>query len=138
MAKNDIVKAGEATRFRSGEEQAKIAAKGGRASGRKRREKRQFKELLEIALSTEVTNKTTGERTSRKDVAMIRLADRCASGDLKAISLAAELLGEKVMKQEHSGEVKAEVVDNRTPEEIKANIERLGKLYNMINEDMGK
>lgn len=35
-------------------------------------------------------------------------------------------------------ELMTKVVDNRTPEEIKANIERLNKLYNMINEDMCK
>ena len=75
---------------RSEEEQRAMRVKGGKASGRKRREKREFKELIEMAFSTMVTNKQTGEQASRKEVSAIRLVEKCTNGDLKAIKLAAE------------------------------------------------
>lgn len=46
MANEENLKKGEATRFRTGEEQVKIAKKGGIASGEARREKKLIKDRI--------------------------------------------------------------------------------------------
>ncbi|MBQ3679789.1 MAG: hypothetical protein IJP79_07380 [Paludibacteraceae bacterium] len=80
-------------------EAREIGKKGGKASGRVRREKRTMKQLLEIALSMMVTNKK-GETASRKEVIAIQLVNKAASGDLKAMDLLTKLIGEQVVRQE--------------------------------------
>jgi hypothetical protein len=127
MAKDDIAKKGEATRFRTGNEQAEIARRGGKASGRKRREKREFKELLELAFSTMVTNKQTGEQASRKEVSAIRLVEKCTNGDLKAIKLAAELLGEKKAQVELQGKDGKDLFEKLSEEELRNQLEELDR-----------
>ena len=47
MANNENLKKGKATQFRTGEEQAKIASEGGKASGRARNLKARLKEWAE-------------------------------------------------------------------------------------------
>lgn len=82
---------------RTKSEQREIARKGGKASGKKRRERKLFKELLAAALDIEQTN-SRGETKSLKDIGMVNLAARVAKGDLKAIELASKILGELVNK----------------------------------------
>lgn len=78
----------------SKEEARENGRKGGIASGKARREKRKFKELLELAFAQKIKNKDTGEERTKKEVTMIVLADKCIRGDLKAIELAQSMLGE--------------------------------------------
>lgn len=127
MAQNDIAKKGEATRFRTGEEQVETARKGGKASGRKRREKREFKELIELAFSTTVTNKQTGEQASRKEVSAIRLVEKCTNGDLKAIKLAAELLGEKKSQVELQGKDGKDLFEKFSEDELRSQLAELDR-----------
>ncbi|MDY5968640.1 MAG: KGG domain-containing protein [Bacteroidales bacterium] len=112
---------------RSKEEARECGRKGGKASGRVRREKREFKELLELALSQVVTNKATGEKASRKEVAAIRVAEKCTNGDLKAITLAAELLGEKVNKTEIQGKDGKDLFSKLSEEELRSKLEDLDR-----------
>lgn len=90
---------------RSPEEQRRIRSMGGKACAELRKERKSFRELLELGLEVESTNKTTGEVKSVKELSMLALAARCKNGDLKAIKLAAELLGEykKSVNLETSG-----------------------------------
>jgi hypothetical protein len=83
---------------RTEKEQRAIAKRGGEASGKARREKRTFGQLVEIALSKMSLDETTGDEMSLKAIAAARMAEKCSKGDLKAIELAAELLGERVVK----------------------------------------
>ena len=57
MANEENLVKGKATQFRTGEEQAKIAKKGGQASGRKRREQKTYKELAKTMLSAKIDDK---------------------------------------------------------------------------------
>lgn len=82
---------------RTTEEQRAIATMGGKASGEARRKQKLYKELLAIALDTEITN-SSGETKPLKEVGMIQLAKKVAKGDLKAIELSAKILGELVNK----------------------------------------
>ena len=63
---------------------------------------------------------------------------KAMGGNMQALDKILDILGVKIMKQETTGEVKVEQVDNRTPEEIMANTKRLEKLRRMIEEEMGE
>lgn len=112
---------------RSEEEQREMRVKGGKASGRKRREKREFKELIELAFSTMVTNKQTGEQASRKEVSAIRLVEKCTNGDLKAIKLAAELLGEKKNQVELQGKDGKDLFEKFSEDELRSQLAELDR-----------
>lgn len=105
---------------RTPEERRRIASMGGKAAKKKRDEQRTFKVLLEAALASEIKNKE-GESKTRKEVSMLMLADKCARGDLKAIALAHEMLGEAEAKKiELTGKNGKDLMEARrlTPEEI--------------------
>ena len=85
---------------RSTNEQREIRKKGGIKSGEKRRERKKFKELLEIAL--QLPNEESGEQN---DFAIIAaLIKKAANGDTKAFELIRDTIGEKPTdKQEITG-----------------------------------
>ena len=106
---------------RSQSEARENGRKGGIASGEARREKKTMRELLEAAFAIAMKNKDgepikspdTGKELTRKEAAMIKLALKASTGDIKAIETAAKLLGE--------GETKV-VVEARKPEEVARDI----------------
>lgn len=77
--------------------QRAIQSEGGKAKAEKVRKQKLYKELLAVALDTEITN-SSGETKPLKEVGMIQLAKKVAKGDLKAIELSAKILGELVNK----------------------------------------
>lgn len=79
---------------RTESEQREIRSKGGKASVKARRAKKTFRELLEMSLTMEAKNSQTGEVRTIKDLGMMELAKQVRQGNLKAIKLAAQLLGE--------------------------------------------
>lgn len=116
---------------RSPEEAKEVRSKGGKARARKIREQRTFKELLALALSMKVQNKT-GDVKTKKEVATILLADKCASGDLKAIALAQSMLGEEATKKlEVTGKDGKDLMPARvlTPEEAAAMMASMDNEY---------
>lgn len=99
--------------------------KGGIASGIARREKRTMKELLDMVLSQEITNKN-GEKATKKEVIAIQLANKAVNGDLKAIDQLTKLIGEQIIKTEVTGAEGRPLIPQRmSDEELKAEIERL-------------
>lgn len=80
-----------------------------------------MRELLEAAFAIAMKDKDgqsikspdTGKELTRKEAAMIKLALKASTGDIKAIETAAKLLGE--------GETKV-VVEARKPEEVARDI----------------
>lgn len=106
---------------RTESEQREIRSKGGKASVKKRRVLKTFRELLEVSLSVESTNKATGEVRTLKDIGMLALANKVKAGDLKAIKLAAELLGE----MNHTVNAEGISINISTSKEGKSNIEKL-------------
>lgn len=109
---------------RTEDEARELGRKGGIASGEARREKKTMRELLEAAFAIAMKDKDgepikspdTGKELTRKEAAMIKLALKASTGDIKAIETAAKLLGE--------GETKV-VVETTSPAE---------KLAALINE----
>jgi hypothetical protein len=116
---------------RTPEERKRIARMGAEAANKKKREKKTLRELLEVALSTRVTNKD-GDTKTRKEVAMLMLADKMVRGDLKAIALAQSILGETQPERlEVTGKDGAELIPARrlTKEEAQELLRDLEKEY---------
>lgn len=107
---------GKDTQFKTGEEQAKIARKGGIASGEAKREKKEFRELLAMvdAMPMKAPAFTEGLRQlgipeevianlDQKLAKAFALQRRCLSGDPQAIKLWLEQIGEHVDTIKHEG-----------------------------------
>lgn len=107
---------GKDTQFQTGEEQAKIARKGGIASGEAKREKKEFRELLAMvdAMPMKSMAFTEGlrqlgipedviENLDQKMAKVFALQRRCLSGDPQAIKLWLEQIGEHVDTIKHEG-----------------------------------
>ena len=107
---------GKGTQFQTGEEQAKIARKGGIASGEAKREKKEFRELLAMvdAMPMKAPAFTEGLRQlgipeevianlDQKLAKAFALQRRCLSGDPQAIKLWLEQIGEHVDTIKHEG-----------------------------------
>lgn len=107
---------GKGTQFQAGEEQAKIAQKGGIASGEAKREKKEFRELLAMVDAMPMKNKAFAEglrqlgipeevieRLDQKLAKVFALQRRCLSGDPQAIKLWLEQIGEHVDTIKHEG-----------------------------------
>lgn len=107
---------GKDTQFQTGEEQAKIARKGGIASGEAKREKKEFRELLAMVDAMPMKSKafTEGlrqlgipedviENLDQKMAKVFALQRRCLSGDPQAIKLWLEQIGEHVDTIRHEG-----------------------------------
>ena len=103
---------------RTTSEQREIATQGGKASGEARRAKRLLKDALEIALKLAMKNKdgsqaehpVTGEPLVAFDAGMVKLVERYAKGDPKAIETVAKLLWQWVDKTENKHEISTPVI----------------------------
>jgi hypothetical protein len=85
-------------RDRSPEKAREIRSKGGKARQEQRKEQKSFRDLLQACLDLEQKNGQTGETKTLKDLGMLRLANQVSQGNLKAIKLAAEIMGEYKQK----------------------------------------
>lgn len=83
---------------RSPEKAREIRSKGGKARQEQRKEQKSFRDLLQACLDLEQKNAQTGEKKTLKDLGMLRLATQVSQGNLKAIKLAAEIMGEYKQK----------------------------------------
>ena len=92
---------------RTPSERRENAKKAGIKSGEKRRERKKFKELLEIAL--QLPNEETGEQNDFAIVAA--LVKKAANGDTKAFELIRDTIGEKPTdKQQLTGGVEIQKI----------------------------
>lgn len=98
--------------------------KGGIRSGIAKREKRTFRELVNICLSEMVTN-SQGRTESKKMVMMINLTKRAVNGDLKAMELLMKVQGEMSERIEVTGKdgkdlnqkIEVEIIDKLSNDE---------------------
>lgn len=106
MSNANNLKNGEATQFRTGEEQVEIARQGGIASGKARREKKTIQKILSDYLDNDVqSNKSlkkiadtagiTGEQSIKELVTAVCVLNTLKKGDVDKLSRIAELLGEE-------------------------------------------
>ena len=79
---------------RTKSEQRKIAQKGGIASGKKRRELKAFKDLLEAGLSQEIKTES-GKSYTRAEYITLKLIKTAENGNIKAFEVIRDTIGQK-------------------------------------------
>lgn len=94
MANRNSLKAYEFTSDQSREKAAQNGRKGGIASGKAKREKANFKKLLEIALNEEYK----GEMTNAEAM-VVSLIQEALSGNVRAFEVARDTVGQKPVEQ---------------------------------------
>lgn len=120
MAKEDIIEY-QFTSDQNRTEAARNGEKGGKASGRSRRRKRQFRDELEMLLpltdkgkdGQPIINPLTGSKQTVQQSITMQLLLKARKGDVKAAKLILDTLGELVLKEEHKheGEVTIKLVE---------------------------
>ncbi|MBQ1486366.1 MAG: hypothetical protein IIZ44_07890 [Muribaculaceae bacterium] len=116
MAKEDIIE--HQFDKRTASEQQEIARQGGKASGRSRRRKRQFRDELEMLLpltdkgkdGQPIINPLTGRKQTVQQSITMQLLLKARKGDVKAAKLILDTLGELVIKEEHKHEIEGGMV----------------------------
>lgn len=114
MANANNLKNGEATQFRTGEEQVEIARQGGIASGQARREKKTIQKILADLLDGQIKDNPQFAKLaskmgiesdkSVKDIfTMVCLLNSVKSGNLGDLERLSKLLGEDNAKEHNNG-----------------------------------
>ena len=114
MSNANNLKNGEATQFRTGEEQVEIARQGGIASGKARREKKTIQKILADLLDSEIKDNPQFAKLaskmgvesdkSVKDIfTMVCLLNSVKSGNLGDLERLSKLLGEDNAKEHNNG-----------------------------------
>ena len=114
MANANNLKNGEATQFRTGEQQVEIARQGGIASGQARREKKTIQKILADLLDGQIKDNPQFAKLaskmgvesdkSVKDIfTMVCLLNSVKSGNLGDLERLSKLLGEDNAKESNNG-----------------------------------
>ena len=114
MSNANNLKNGEATQFRTGEEQVEIARQGGIASGKARREKKTIQKILADLLEGQIKDSPQFAKLaskmgvesdkSVKDIfTMVCLLNSVKSGNLGDLERLSKLLGEDNAKEHNNG-----------------------------------
>ena len=90
------------TSDQSRDEAVKNGKKGGKASGKARREKRDMKAELLLVMDELITDKSGKKVTPRKAISLT-LLKKALAGDLKAIKLLLEIIGEMPKEGTYTG-----------------------------------
>ena len=114
MAQEDLIP----TNKRTKEEAKELGRKGGVASGKSRRRKRQFRDELEMLLpltdkgkdGQPIINPLTGRKQTVQQSITMQLLLKARKGDVKATKLILDTLGEQVIKEEHKHEIEGGMV----------------------------
>ena len=75
--------------------------KGGVASGKARREKRMFRDILEELLEKQIEDKKTGEMVTRKEAITTMLIANALKGNINAWREIRDSIGEKPVEEHH-------------------------------------
>lgn len=133
MAKEDIIE--HQFDKRTAGEQQEIARAGGKASGRSRRRKRQFRDELEMLLpltdkgkdGQPIINPLTGRKQTVQQSITMQLLLKARKGDVKAAKLILDTLGELVIKEEHKHEIEGGMVIVTADEMEKAALKKMAE-----------
>ena len=110
-----VVPNNEATQFRAGEEQVKIARLGGIASGKARQEKATMKKTLEMLLN-ETIKKGKYEGKTYRELSTLGLIKGAVDGKAENYKIMLQLLGELEQEISATPELKIEIVNNENLE----------------------
>lgn len=110
MANEQNLLKGEATRFKTGEEQAKTAAKGGKASGASKRRKKDLKMALQILLDKKYTDKN-GNKITGTEAITAKLFEQAMKGNIKAFETIRATVGQDPVQKIMVAEVEQSIID---------------------------
>ena len=110
MANEQNLKNGEPMQFRSGEEAARNGAKGGKASGEARRQKRDLRRALDMLLEKDFTDKS-GNTIAGAEVIATKLFEKAMKGDVRAFETLRDTAGQKPVEKVMISEVDQEIID---------------------------
>lgn len=88
--KKTLLQGNPDTQFKTGREQVETARKGGIASGKAKRKRKEFKEALKTALTVVMDNNKTVQ-----EIGIEALMDKFMKGDPKVFELIRDTIGEK-------------------------------------------
>lgn len=107
----------KANRERTSEEARENGRKGGIASGKARREKREFKEILETIMDMNIKSgrgadveniksiaDVSGKNIKVKDAIALAMVQKAAKGDIRAAEWVRDMLGEKPSDKQREAE----------------------------------
>lgn len=131
MAQEDLIP----TNKRTKEEAKELGRKGGLASGKSRRRKRQFRDELEMLLpltdkgkdGQPIINPLTGRKQTVQQSITMQLLLKARKGDVKAAKLILDTLGELVLKEEHKHEITGQMVIVTADEREKAALKKMAE-----------
>ena len=131
MAQEDLIP----TNKRTKEEAKELGRKGGVASGKSRRRKRQFRDELEMLLpltdkgkdGQPIINPLTGRKQTVQQSITMQLLLKARKGDVKAAKLILDTLGELVIKEEHKHEITGQMVIVTADEMEKAALKKMAE-----------
>ena len=131
MAQEDLIP----TNKRTKEEAKELGRKGGVASGKSRRRKRQFRDELEMLLpltdkgkdGQPIINPLTGRKQTVQQSITMQLLLKARKGDVKAAKLILDTLGELVLKEEHKHEIEGGMVIVTADEREKAALKKMAE-----------
>lgn len=113
----------EGKKFKAGGQQSELAKKAAEVSKAVRQERKSVQEQAKMLWETVMTNKK-GEKKEMGDIILAQLGVKAMGGDLKAIKLFVQLMGEYLVKNEVTGKDGAPLIsDNK--EELMKELERL-------------
>lgn len=132
-------------RERTTEEQQEIARKGGKASGEARRRKRDMRKTLEGFLSMQATDKNkkafekngyeAADLTNSEAMAITMMA-KAIAGDIKAISLVLDVMGDRFNDQLRAREL--ELKEKQANDLKSETLTRLDSILEGLREDATK
>lgn len=116
-------------------EQRKIRSKGGKASAKARRDKRNFRDTLNELLSMPDKDKdgnplispVTGKPMSIRESTIMQWMLKARKGNIRAIKLILDTLGELVIKEEHKHEIEGGMVIVTADEREKAALKKMAE-----------
>lgn len=126
---NENLEKGKNTRFKSGKVAVENGRKGGIASGKSKRQKKLFKQLMNSYLESEESDIDNWNELSmagfdpeditNKAVIIKRLVDQAKKGDVQAVKLVMSIIGEDIQhdeltlkRQEHKLKEKQAEINN--------------------------
>lgn len=108
------------------EKQKELRAKGGRATGAKKREKKKLREMLEVFLEKK-TQDENGNTITTGEAVTLALIKKCLKGDVKAFEVLRDTIGQKPIEEvKNTQTVQVVNINKKDIENILKDIEDLG------------
>lgn len=112
--REENLKKGKATRFKSGESAVKNGSKGGKATAQRKKEKKLLKDCFDELLSREWENKN-GQKSTGAEAITLTMFEKALAGDPKAFEIVRDTAGQKPVERVMLAEV-----DQKTINEVEA------------------